>query len=362
MLLNVPFDIKWMSVQELIVGNDMVVFSTGLPVCSVQGCLIWLRWKILDEFAQAFTQYISHELLILWTRIILTDVTTLKTARVWHVLLPLIALFMLSFRLWSCPLQQDVGWDLLLSTKTAGGKKNTLSSSLTVFAYPIYGTAYCKRWTASRLNSCWKRNHGRASFQSAGCLHWKPTQCTLLSVVRLIKKKNKQGGRFFTTGLAIALSIPLPLSLPWGHTAFSSAWAGLFWCPWPSSYESLTAVYECVHVHVCGGEKIVVRSREGRCTLSWALFTGKGCIIVYVCACWCAVHVCLIGFVCFVFALSKLACLCADYLSETMRSALHWLFMDGCGWNVGGFPCNVFLELCAQGFLWHREGRLVFQF
>lgn len=125
LLLNVAFDIKWTSVQEPIVGNDMVVFSTGLPVCSVQGCLMWLRWKILDEFAQALAQYISDELLILWTRIILTDVTTLKTARVWHVPLPLIALFMLSFRLWSGPLQQDVGWDLLLSTKTAEGGKNT---------------------------------------------------------------------------------------------------------------------------------------------------------------------------------------------------------------------------------------------
>lgn len=40
-------------------------------------------------------------------------------------------------------------------------------------------------------------------------------------------------------------------------------------------------------------------------------------------ACWCAVHVCLSGFVCFIIALSKLACLCADNLSETMRSALH---------------------------------------
>lgn len=47
------------------------------------------------------------------------------------------ALFMLSFRLWSGPLQQDVGWDLLLSTKTAGGKKThflqALLSSLTPF-------------------------------------------------------------------------------------------------------------------------------------------------------------------------------------------------------------------------------------
>lgn len=43
---------------------------------------------------------------------------------------------------WSSP----AGWYLLLSTKTAGGKKkHTLSSCLTVFAYPIYDTAYCKR-------------------------------------------------------------------------------------------------------------------------------------------------------------------------------------------------------------------------
>lgn len=220
LLLNVAFDIKWTSVQEPIVANDMVVFSTGLPVCSVQGCLMWFGWKILDEFAQALAQYISDELLILWTRIILTDVTTLKTTQVWHVLLPLIALFMLSFRLWSGPLRQDVGWDLL-STKTAGG-------CLTILAYPIYGTAYCKRWTASGPNSCWKRNQGRASFNSAGCLRWKRSRRILLSVV--LQKKNKWGGRFSATGLDIALSIPLPLSLSLSPKAltFFSAWAGLF--------------------------------------------------------------------------------------------------------------------------------------
>lgn len=122
-------------------------------------------------------------------------------------------------------------------------------------------------------------------------------------------------------------------------------------------YESLTAVYDCEHVHEWGLE-IMVQSREERCTLVWVLFNGNGCMHVCARACEFTVHVCLLERLCFHW-LSWPVCALITVL-------IPWGQLHHCiCTNVGGM-CGCFrskslsgLKRCdGFGCIWERKDLL----
>lgn len=115
-------------------------------------------------------------------------------------------------------------------------------------------------------------------------------------------------------------------------------------------YKPLTAVCVCARAWVEEGVTCVVT--RGMMHVVMSSLYGKW---PYVCVCTC-MRVCgtCVNYwsdcVCvFVCAMSKQACLCADNLTNTMRSALP-LSIYGCGWNAGGFLSKV----CARGYIQHE--------